>query len=73
MKFYPWGVDGMTPSHEICDCCGCEFGYEDISITSIKSNRQKWIESGSAWFDSTKKPVDWSLEIQLKSIPNQYQ
>jgi rubredoxin len=36
-KFYPWGEDGEVPSHDICDCCGTEFGYDDVSIESSKA------------------------------------
>ncbi|GAA0182126.1 hypothetical protein SH2C18_45590 [Clostridium sediminicola] len=25
----PYLNDGKIPSHNICDCCGCEFGYDD--------------------------------------------
>ena len=24
----PWGDDGETPTYDICNCCGVEFGYE---------------------------------------------
>ena len=34
--FYPWGESGDIPSHDICDCCGIEFGYEDNNVESAK-------------------------------------
>src|SRR5262245_39136420 len=54
--FYPWGPDGQIPSHDICDCCGSEFGYEDVTVESSKVNRNRWIEKGAAWFQPEKKP-----------------
>lgn len=40
----------------ICDCCGCEYGYDDNS-----KYREPWINQGA-------RPLDWSLEEQLKHI-----
>jgi hypothetical protein len=71
-NFYPWGENGNIPSHDICECCGSEFGYEDNTVESTKVNRQKWIEKGANWFQPEKKPKDWSLEEQLKNIPKEY-
>ena len=71
-NYYPWGEDGETPSHSICDCCGSEFGYEDNSIESSKINRDKWIKKGANWFVIEKKPEKWSLEDQLKNLPEEY-
>lgn len=70
--FYPWGEDGDIPSHAICYCCGTEFGYEDNSIESSKANREKWIGDGAKWFSPDKKPQNWSLEEQLKNLPEEY-
>lgn len=68
----PWGEDGRNPSFDICPCCGVEFGYEDCRLSGIRKFRQEWLAKGSPWFDSSKKPADWGLENQLKSIPQQY-
>ena len=38
-NFFPWGPDGQTPSHDICGCCGVEFGYEDTLAVGIKMLR----------------------------------
>lgn len=46
----PWGNDGLTPSYEICDCCGVEFGYEDMNLNALKNierNGLKTVLSGS--------------------------
>lgn len=50
-------------SFDICQCCGCEYGYDDTS-----SYREDWIESGAPWFDPNLKPKDWDWEKQLKNI-----
>lgn len=43
----PWGEDGKTPSFEICDCCGVEFGYEDASPKAAEAYRQAWLARGA--------------------------
>lgn len=67
-NFYPWGKDGDLPSHDICECCGCEFGYEDVSSKSILVNRSRWAEQGYPWFTIAKKPKNWSVEKQLSNV-----
>lgn len=64
----PWGDDGTTPSFEICDCCGVEFGYEDATRESAVRFRQRWLASGAPWFRPGAKPSSWSLEHQLRTI-----
>lgn len=39
--FYPWGLDGKTPSYSICPKCGVEFGYEDSSEKGIQNYKEK--------------------------------
>lgn len=43
-------IDGYIPSHNICDCCGSEFGLDDCTQKQIEENRKKWIEAGCQWF-----------------------
>lgn len=38
----PWGPDGRTPSCEICECCGVEFGYEDCNEVAIQAYIERW-------------------------------
>lgn len=64
----PWGDDGLTPSFNICPCCGAEFGYHDATMKAIKTHRTKWLSTGAKWFVPNKKPNGWSLEKQLKQI-----
>lgn len=64
--------DNNIPSHNICDCCGVECGYEDCSLDNIKQYRNNWLKSYSEWFNKKHKPMDWSLENQLLNIPKKY-
>lgn len=64
----PWGADGNTPTFNICDCCGVEFGYEDATPQAAEKFRCAWLASGAQWFDKTKKPMDWKLSAQLAHI-----
>lgn len=68
----PWGDDNESPSHELCICCCCEFGYEDSNLVSIRNYRNNWIKNGSKWSGINFKPNNWSLEKQLKNIPSKY-
>ena len=64
-----WGEDGLTPTYEICSCCGVEFGNEDYTLDSIKEYRNKWIKNGANWFIKKDQPIDWDIEKQMKQIP----
>ncbi len=68
----PWGKDGKSPSFAICDCCGVEFGYQDCNKKYVSKFRNIWLSSGCNWFGPKKKPVNWSLEEQLKNIPKEF-
>jgi hypothetical protein len=50
-------------SFEICDCCGCEYGYDDYP-----KYREEWIRKGAPWFDPKERPLNWNLEEQLKYV-----
>ncbi|HEX2912534.1 MAG TPA: hypothetical protein VH186_17120 [Chloroflexia bacterium] len=68
----PWGEDGKSPSFDICECCGAEWGYEDCTIKGIRTYRERWIAEGAKWFEPKAKPEGWKLEEQLKMIPEEY-
>lgn len=68
----PWGVDGLTPTFEVCDCCGVEFGYEDSTLSGIRNYRENWVENGAEWSNPKLKPPDWNLEKQLKNVPREF-
>lgn len=59
----PYEDNGRIPSHNICDCCGCQFGYDDN-----ERHRQRWIDSGGKWFNPNLKPHAWDMKEQLKEI-----
>jgi len=68
----PWGEDGNSPSFAICSCCGVEFGYEDCSLESVKKYRSDWLLKNAPWFSKKEKPVNWSIEEQIKNIPDEF-
>lgn len=39
-NWFPWGIDGKTPSFDICPQCNVEFGYEDCNEEAIKSYKK---------------------------------
>ena len=61
----PSGDDRKTPTHNICDCCGVEFGSEDTDAMAIELWRTKWVEGGAVWWQPKLRPPDWDLEEQL--------
>lgn len=64
--FFPWGEDGQAPTYDICPCCGVEFGYEDSSVIGVVKFREKWINAGALWSETSLKPRDWNFEEQLR-------
>ena len=72
LDFFPWGRHGSTPTFELCPCCGVQFGVMDETFVLIQQEREEWLSSGTPWFDLSKKPVNWDLEIQLAQIPSHY-
>ncbi|WP_308638277.1 hypothetical protein [Paenibacillus silvisoli] len=64
----PWTQEGLSPSYEICPCCGIEFGVDDINLLGFEIYKREWFEKGRDWFDQAKRPVNWEQEEQLKSI-----
>ena len=67
-----WGEDDQSPTFNICDCCGVEFGYEDSNLEAIRTFRRKWLEEGNKWWNLKAKPKNWSLNAQMKNIPKKY-
>lgn len=65
----PWvEVQGsLYPSHEICVCCNCEFGFDDFCLSAVRDYREKWISS-SRFSNLHFKPMNWSVENQLLEI-----
>ena len=65
----PWGDDDATPSFEICDCCGVEFGYEDTTRASVARYRESWLKAGARWQSPRMRPESWNVYRQLEDIP----
>jgi hypothetical protein len=70
--YFPWGEDGDSPSYDHCLCCGAEFGFHDNTQENVRKYREKWLSRGSSWRYPEYKPNNWSLENQLKNIPEEY-
>jgi hypothetical protein len=70
--FQPWGEHDKTPTFETCVCCGVNFGCEDCNKEFIWKFRDEWVKNGGNWTDLGKKPSNWSLEEQMKNIPEKY-
>jgi len=69
---HPWGEDGKCPTYEICDCCGVEFGYEDITLIGIEIARSKWLANGAKWFSPEARPLGWDYKKQLLMVPLEF-
>ena len=69
---FSWGREEATPSFNICDCCGTEFGYHDFTIKGIRRRREIWLKQASEWNNVSAKPKVWDLERQIKNIPKQF-
>ncbi len=59
-------------SHEVCRCCGFEFGNDDDPGTapgiSFEDYLAEWIAQGCHWFQPHHQPADWLLEKQLSGM-----
>src|SRR5205823_3276782 len=66
----PWR-DGAEASHDLCPCCGIQFGLDDQADGDIERRaevhrrwRARWIEQGSRWFSSDPSPPLWDPSRQ---------
>jgi hypothetical protein len=71
-SYFPWGEDGESASFDICPCCGCEFGYEDVIPTAARNHRQRWLAGGAQWRKPKERPIGWSAERQLQQIAQEF-
>ena len=64
------GFDQMpfpAGDHNICSCCGTEFGYHD-RVKSHSDLRQVWITRGAPWFSSAlPAPGNWNPYVQMSN------
>jgi hypothetical protein len=68
----PWGEDERTPLFIYCACCGVEFGHQDCLPIAARRFRERWLNAGALWDNPRRKPPDWNLEVQLRSIPDAF-
>ena len=53
--------------HNICSCCGTEFGYHDRA-RSHQELRKLWIDKGCPWFSAAlAPPAGWSADVQMRN------
>jgi len=51
--------------HEICPCCGTEFGFDDY-CQSHRALRNAWLANGGRWFSPVHpRPKDWNPFMQV--------
>lgn len=41
LSYPPWGEDDISPTWEICVCCGTSFDYEDCTIIGVKAQSKR--------------------------------
>lgn len=62
------GFDQMPfppEDHNICSCCGTEFGYHDRA-RSFQELRIMWIAKGCPWFSAAMPPPEkWNAYVQM--------
>ena len=63
---HPWGSKWVF---EDCPCCGVQFSYEDATAAAVTARRAEWIAAGYPWMKPGLKPMGWSPEAQLASVP----
>lgn len=67
-----YGPDGHSPTFNICDCCGVEFGYQDGLLLAIYQYREHWIQAGCLWRWPKSQPKEWDVAQQMAQIPPAY-
>jgi len=51
--------------HNICSCCGTEFGYHD-RVRSHHVLREAWMSKGCPWFSTALRPsAEWNPFVQM--------
>lgn len=52
----------LRSTFDICPCCGCEYGNDDIEKHYVE-----WVKSGNEWFEPKDKPKNWALDQQVEN------
>jgi len=74
LDFAPW--EEGSPSHEICPCCGIQFGYDDAAGGDLEARvlayerwRDLWLSEGARWRSRGQPaPSGWSVGEQLRRV-----
>jgi hypothetical protein len=54
--------------HNICSCCGTEFGYHDLKLSHEELFR-RWWDQGAPWFSTAlPKPAGWTAAAQVERM-----
>ncbi len=63
-------------SHEICACCGSQYGLDIQESSDIKKVRTEWLQEGAVWFDDEdvkpEKPKNWNIQLAKQQIENAF-
>ncbi len=65
-------VCGYYRRNDVCSCCGETTANISISLPQAYSMRKQWIKRPYKWHRTNMMPDDWSLEDQLKDIPDDF-
>jgi hypothetical protein len=61
------GFDNMPyppVDHNICSCCGTEFGYHDLRL-SYSELRKQWQAKDARWFSTRMpQPEGWNAHVR---------
>jgi hypothetical protein len=60
-------------THEICACCGTQFGLDVMDASHVVQARVKWLERGAPWYYESPtvypaKPAGWSRAMAEQQI-----
>lgn len=59
------------PTHEICSCCGYEYGFDDTSEGyTFTEYRKEWIKRGFPFSYKEDKPKNWNKKKMKKQLKN---
>ena len=68
--------DEVSPSDEICPCCGIQYGYDDAAGGDMELRRKvhdtwrsKWVARGMPWSSVGQAPPEgWDPKEQLRRV-----
>lgn len=61
----PYNEHGCA-SHDICPCCGTQFGYDDAKRSHMQL-RRRWALRGMKWWNEFEPPSGWNPAAQLEA------